>query len=168
MPALTVYASIGNSDDHLTQARWSEFHARFLAGIRAHADNVWGSWLSNPADPWQNACVSFEIQPDAADMLKEQLKRLAAEFGQDSIAWAVVNETEFLGPGYATGGPIPTGGQSFADDDGCTLFVPQPYAAGAIRGSTVTINVHGSVVEPGRLAEIVRREVLRYRSRQGD
>jgi len=95
---LTVYVSIGNSDDKLTQTRWSDFHARFLALLREHANAVWGAWLSNPADPWQNACACVEIGPDSVTALTRELARLAAEFDQDSIAWAEAPATRFLRP----------------------------------------------------------------------
>lgn len=94
----TVYASIGNSDDKLTQARWSEFHASFASEVRDYATAVHGAWLSAPDAPWQNACMCFEVDPaDVAD-LKHALATLAAEFGQESIAWAEVSRTEFIGP----------------------------------------------------------------------
>lgn len=96
----TVYSSIGNSDDRLTQARWSEFHALFAAAVRDYATAVHGSWLSVPADPWQNACIAFDVHANDAGDLKRELRMLAAQYGQDSIAWAEVVGTEFLGPGH--------------------------------------------------------------------
>jgi len=157
---ITAYASIGNSDDRLTQARWSDFHARFLALVREHADTVWGAWLSNPADPWQNACTAFEIQSgQRADALKAELVRLAAEFGQDSIAWAVVADTEFLGP--ATGGVL-AGPILPAPGPTCT-FLPQ--TTGSPGGTTITVNVHGSAMSDKDIARTAPDEVLRYQRR---
>lgn len=95
-PAKTVYASIGNSDDRLTQRRWHEFADLFVTIIRAHASQVHGVWYSRPDAPWQNACVCFEISGDAIP-LRLELTHLAAEFDQDSIAWAVAPATEFIG-----------------------------------------------------------------------
>jgi hypothetical protein len=97
--ALTVYASIGNSDDKLTQAQWSEFHDIFAALIRTAATQIFGDWLSASNARWQNACVAFEIDVEAADRLKRALVNLAAEFNQESIAWAETTGTQFLGPG---------------------------------------------------------------------
>jgi len=96
---LTVYASIGNSDDKLTQTRWAELHAAFAAAIRDYTVTVHGSWLSNPAEPWQNACIAFEVDAADAGDLKRELPLVAGRFGQDSIAWAEVADTEFIGPG---------------------------------------------------------------------
>jgi methionine synthase II (cobalamin-independent) len=94
----TVYASIGNSDDKLTQARWADFHHQFAEHIHGYATRVYGDWLSAPASAYQNACIAFEIDADKTDELKYFLSVLAADFDQDSIAWAVTGETEFVGP----------------------------------------------------------------------
>jgi hypothetical protein len=91
---ITVYASIGNSDDKLTQARWSEFADLFVTIIRAHAVAIHGVWYSRPDAPFQNACVCFEVDEDAVP-LRLELTHLCAEFEQDSIAWAVAT-TEFI------------------------------------------------------------------------
>ena len=96
---VTVYVSIGNSDDKLTQAQWSEFHGIFAALIRKAATQVFGDWLSASNARWQNACVAFEINAQATDRLKRALTDLAAEFNQDAIAWAETTGTQFLGPG---------------------------------------------------------------------
>ncbi len=106
LTTLTVYASIGNSDDKLTQAQWAQFHEIFAALIRKGADRVYGDWHSLPNSPWQNACIAFEITAANAERLKAALADLATEFAQDSIAWAEAAGTQFLGP-PATG-PDPT------------------------------------------------------------
>lgn len=93
----TVYASIGNSDDKLTQARWSEFHGKFTAAVRSHALQVYGNWVSLSADPWQNACIGFEIGHETSERLQRDLAELAAEYDQDSIAWAEA-DTRFITP----------------------------------------------------------------------
>lgn len=93
----TIYASIGNSDDKLTQARWSELHNKFTATVRGLALQVYGDWVSHSTDPWQNACIAFEIGYETSERLQRDLAELAAEYGQDSIAWAEA-ETRFIGP----------------------------------------------------------------------
>lgn len=92
---MIIYASIGNSDDKLTQQRWSAFATRFVAEIRQWAHPIHGVWHSLPDSKWQNACVCFEIDPSEVDHLKQVLSRVGKQFGQDSIAWAVA-ETEFI------------------------------------------------------------------------
>jgi hypothetical protein len=95
---VTVYVSIGNSDDKLTQARWSEFYHQVTTAVRDRVERVYGNWLSIPSDPWQNACIAFGIDPAETPILKGELRDLAAMFGQDSIAWAEAPVTVFVGP----------------------------------------------------------------------
>jgi hypothetical protein len=93
----TVYISIGNSDDGLTQQRWSRFIIAVAAEV-ASMGQLHGSWFSNPAGPWQNACWCVEFATEEqADEAKGVAAGIAAEYGQDSIAWAVA-ETEFIKP----------------------------------------------------------------------
>lgn len=93
----TVYASIGNPGDKLTQARWSAFHDKFTAAVRGLALQVYGDWTSASTDPWQNACIAFEIGWETSERLQRDLAELAAEYGQDSIAWAEA-DTRFITP----------------------------------------------------------------------
>lgn len=93
---LTVYISIGNSDDKLTQNEWSHFHALVEGHIRDHVQQIYGRWLSVPSDPWQNACWCVRVAPIHAEALRFELATEAKAFRQDSIAWAVAPDTEFL------------------------------------------------------------------------
>lgn len=101
----TVYVSIGNSDDKLTQADWAAFHAAVDGVIRRAARQMHGAWVSPSTDPWQNACWCFEVVADPdpdycqARWLRGQLTNLAGAYGQDSIAWAEAPNVEFLGSG---------------------------------------------------------------------
>jgi hypothetical protein len=92
----TVYASIGNSDDKLTQERWSAYLRTFLAAIRGAAERIHGEWHSAPTSAYQNACVCFEVHPAEVADLRALFADLAHRFGQDSIAWAAVERTEFI------------------------------------------------------------------------
>jgi len=95
---MTVYVSIGNSDDKLSQQRWSAFYGQVSGAVRALAERIYGEWLSAPASQWQNACIGFTITPTAASHLRDDLRALARHFGQDSIAWSVVPADELLKP----------------------------------------------------------------------
>lgn len=97
---VTVYVSIGNSDDKLTQARWSAFHERVTLACRNYARQVFGQWLSAPASEYQNACIAFAIEADEVSWLKKELASVAESYEQDSIAWAEA-VTEFIGPRQA-------------------------------------------------------------------
>ena len=94
---ITVYISIGNSDDKLTQANWSLYVANVRELLLLNASNTHGEWYSLPAAPFQNACFCIELpNTDAADRLKAGLGQWARSFRQDSIAWAEVPVTEFI------------------------------------------------------------------------
>ncbi|GAA4225994.1 hypothetical protein GCM10022254_09420 [Actinomadura meridiana] len=95
---ITVYASIGNSDDKLTQTRWSGLAQRFVNEINQFASRIHGVWYSAPDSRYQNACVCFEITGARAPYLREYLAAACKDFDQDSIAWAVVQGTEFITP----------------------------------------------------------------------
>jgi hypothetical protein len=91
---ITVYASIGNSDDKLSQARWSQFVRAFRDCMGRGATEVYGDWLSTPDSSYQNACVA--VATETPLVLKAALAMLAKEYDQDSIAWAEVAKTEFI------------------------------------------------------------------------
>jgi hypothetical protein len=86
----TVYVSIGNSDDKLSQGEWSLFVATVRAIIQRGAARIHGTWFSEPDAPWQNACWCFEPPTDPADVehMKFLLEEAAVMWRQDSIAWA--------------------------------------------------------------------------------
>lgn len=97
---VTVYVSIGNFDDKLPQRRWHEFWVEFRRQVFAYAEHVHGEWLSIGCAPYQNACICIEIPAPAAASLRAELRKVAAEFGQGSIAWAEAR-TEFIEPARA-------------------------------------------------------------------
>ena len=88
--------SIGNSDDKLTQAEWSEFITEIAVEVHGGAKAVHGAWFSGPSSRWQNAawCIEFETGA-AAQVAKERITRVRKKYRQDSVAWAVA-ETEFI------------------------------------------------------------------------
>lgn len=93
--SLTVYISIGNSDDKLTQAEWATFYRVTNLGIRDEAEHVHGQWMSEPASAWQNACWCVEVADRNVLRLRLTLAELAQRFRQDTIAWAEAT-TEFI------------------------------------------------------------------------
>lgn len=100
----TVYISIGNSDDKLSQADWSSYaldvDRAFEASVRYEGARVHGRWYSLPTAAWQNACWCAEWHEDLAyvvDALRRKLASIARDYRQDSIAWAEAPVTEFIG-----------------------------------------------------------------------
>lgn len=106
MSVAVVYISIGNSDDKLSQRDWALFYRRVALAVQEAAaaplGALHGQWVSEPASAFQNACWALQLPVDTGAIreLRERLARLAADFLQDSIAWAVAPETEFI-PGRA-------------------------------------------------------------------
>lgn len=100
----TVYVSIGNTDGKLSHAEWAEYHALATELLTATVTTaVYGAWHSLPATPYVNACWAVEVPLIHVVVLKGALRKLAARFRQDSIAWAEAR-TEFLEPtGTLTG-----------------------------------------------------------------
>lgn len=104
---MIIYVSIGNSDDKLTQQRWSRYVTEVRAAIRKAVQEsvalpaaVHGEWFSGADQPWQNAAWCFELSGYGAipKRLQDDLCALALAFGQDSISWAVVQEQTLLKP----------------------------------------------------------------------
>jgi hypothetical protein len=99
--AMIVYISIGNSDDKLPQKEWADLIADIDDDVLRAAHVVHGRWFSAPDSAWQNACWCIEFPANVQDgrvaSLKSDLTTRARTYGQDSIAWAEVQQTEFLG-----------------------------------------------------------------------
>ena len=92
-----VYVSIANSHDELSQQEWALFFSQTAVLLQRHA-KVHGQWASEPASAWQNACWCIEVaNSDKAEFIQAELAGLADQFRQDSIAWAEVKTTAFLG-----------------------------------------------------------------------
>lgn len=93
---MTIYVSIGNSDDKLSQLEWSAFAGQVQALISSLATQIHGVWFSPSGSAFQNACFCFELASMAdAQEVKTRLARLAGHYRQDSIAWAEAT-TEFI------------------------------------------------------------------------
>lgn len=94
----TIYISIGNSDDKLTQADWAQYCIEVTAAIERTCTRIHGRWLSAGDSPWQNACwcvVPLDAEHEAE--LRKALASAARAWLQDSIAWAEA-VTEFITP----------------------------------------------------------------------
>lgn len=85
---MAIYVCIGNSDDKLSQEQWHLFFSHVRTLIERHASQVYGVWHSLPAERWQNACFGFEVRDaDKREFVRMRLGVLAADYGQDWIAW---------------------------------------------------------------------------------
>jgi hypothetical protein len=92
---ITVYISIGNSDDQLTQLQWAAYCAEVRERFQEHSGQVYGEWHSLPNAPYQNACFAALFADEDAARLKRQLTGIRERRGQDAVAWATA-ETEMI------------------------------------------------------------------------
>jgi hypothetical protein len=92
---ITYTVGIGNSDDKLSQDRWSEF-VDGLGQVLAELNvDIHFFGFSNPASSWQSCSAVFnaEATREVNDDIRGRLAVLAREFGQDSIALTVGTTT---------------------------------------------------------------------------
>ena len=91
----TAVISIGNSDNKLTQMRWSYFVEQVDTIVDAHALQTHFRGFSPGDEAWQNACWMLDIDEADLTSLRESLAGAAKLYEQDSIA-LIVGETEFV------------------------------------------------------------------------
>jgi hypothetical protein len=91
----TVTVQIGNSDDKLTQAEWSNYVDNVHNKIREYAKQMHFFGGSPNWYAWQNACFVFEIDEKFYTELCSELKFIREFFEQGSIA-IVRGNTEFI------------------------------------------------------------------------
>lgn len=93
---MIVYISIGNSDDHLSQADWAQFWLDITAEV-VSIGHTHGAWFSNSVSQWQNACwcVEYATDQDAAEA-RETAAGIGRKHHQDAITWDVVPRQEFI------------------------------------------------------------------------
>lgn len=94
----TATVCIGNSDDKLTQKRWSDYVSRVNEVIRTLSPQIFFQGYSDPRAPWQNACWVFQsIDVHDRDRIVTVLARLARIYDQEAIAF-VVGDTFMIEP----------------------------------------------------------------------
>lgn len=95
MPTVTL--CLGNSDNKLTQQRWSHYVAS-IRGLVEHYGRPYFAGCANPDAPVQNACLVFSINDAALAALRSRLPAVLRHYEQNSVA-IVVGETELLASG---------------------------------------------------------------------
>jgi hypothetical protein len=71
----TVYVSIGNSDDKLTQREWHDFIKEIDYTLGFFSERCHGNWFSNPVSAFQNACWCVEVPETKEHDLKSTISR---------------------------------------------------------------------------------------------
>lgn len=95
MPTVTL--CLGNTDNKLTQQRWSHYVAAIRSLVEYYGRPHF-TGCSNPDAPVQNACVVFTINDAALAALRDRLPAVLRRYEQNSVA-IVVGETELLASG---------------------------------------------------------------------
>jgi hypothetical protein len=93
----TIYISIGNSDDKLSQSEWSDFCFDLAQIGRDHEARRHGTWFSVNDSRYQNMCICIELPIERVEHLRIDLQNIAGKYRQDSIAMAIA-ETELVTP----------------------------------------------------------------------
>lgn len=95
---MTITVQIGNSDNQLTQAEWSEFVHETGKMLTNRSGQIHFHGCSHGAAKWQNAAWVAEVwNPQTAEEIRTDLRILARQFRQESIALTTGN-TEFVSP----------------------------------------------------------------------
>lgn len=97
---MLVTVMIGNSDNKLTQYKWSCFVQALrycIIDSNTYCGDTHFSDGSQAEAPWQNYCIVAVVHEGMIPHLKQHLKDLAEEYQQDSIA-VIFGESEMLCP----------------------------------------------------------------------
>ena len=93
----TVTIIIGNSDNKLSQLRWSNFVDAVDKAIATFKGKPQFSGGSHSNAPWQNYAWVFLLddEPLVTSSFTRQLVELRSRYEQDSVAW-IEGETVFV------------------------------------------------------------------------
>lgn len=82
---MLISVQAGNSDNKLTQQKWSEFVASLNQCIEGYqtARHFFGGSITWAE--WQNVCWVVEIEEEDIEPLKRRLARIRAVYSQDSV-----------------------------------------------------------------------------------
>ena len=94
---MTTIVQIGNSDNKLTQVEWAAFCQAVDKAVMSRTPNVYFHGFPHGGAPWQNACWVANIEDSPLLYLRADLRTIARQFRQDSIA-LTVGTTEFVTP----------------------------------------------------------------------
>lgn len=92
---MLVSIQAGNSDDKLTQRKWSRFVGA-LSEIIAHHEIARHFHGGPPTSaPWQNVCFVVAIHADGLERLKQDLTKCRKDYNQDSVC-VLTGQPEFV------------------------------------------------------------------------
>ncbi|RLI38823.1 hypothetical protein DRO66_00610 [Candidatus Bathyarchaeota archaeon] len=91
----TVTILIGNSDNKLSQQRWSLYCNSVSYMVKSVLAEVHFTGGSPYCARWQNACYVGQIEDKDIPQLKKVLKEVRETYDQDSVA-ITISDTEFI------------------------------------------------------------------------
>lgn len=89
----TVYITIGNSDNKLSQFSWHQFCKELEACVTSFSGTKHFVGFSLPDSQYQTMCICAEVSGEAIRPLRFHLSGLARLYKQDSIALAEAKVT---------------------------------------------------------------------------
>lgn len=95
-PKVTIYVTIGNSDDKLSQKEWAWFINDIRNEIKCWGGEVFGEWFSKPDSAYQNACFGAAFDHDKVGGYRASIRQVREVHRQDSVAFAVVDYTQLI------------------------------------------------------------------------
>jgi hypothetical protein len=95
---ITVYITIGNSDNKLAQSVWAHFIYDVDNVLIQAQHHRFGEWHSLATTVYQNAIWCVQIKAQDVNRVKHTLSILAKLYDQEAIAWIEAKEPEFITP----------------------------------------------------------------------
>lgn len=92
----TVTICIGNSDNKLDQAEWSNYCHETAAAVNSVKSSVHFEGGSSFDSRRQNACWVVEIFTVDVELLCERLTKVRKKYRQESIAFLPASTTRFI------------------------------------------------------------------------
>lgn len=93
---VTVHIGIGNSDDKLSQREWQGFINRLRNISLTYRSKMLGEWFSLADKEWQNGQFAWIMPAQLLPALRVALATARDAYRQDSIALAIVADTELI------------------------------------------------------------------------
>ncbi len=91
----TITVSIGNTDNKLTQAQWSEFVEHVNKAVLAFAKNVHFFGGSANWMPWQNVAWILDCEDEKIFVFKETITFRRMQYNQESACF-LESVSEFI------------------------------------------------------------------------
>lgn len=85
---MTITIQIGNSDDKLPQSAWAAFVSAVRLALDQSLVRIHFDGAPPNSAPWQNHCWVIDAPSYASQApLRNVLRKLRADYSQNSIAW---------------------------------------------------------------------------------